>query len=251
MRKRIVAGNWKMNTDLHEGYKLMKDIVTGVVENDLSDCEIMIFPSFVHLKTFENTINGSGIVLGAQNCHYELSGAYTGEVSLEMLKSIPVGAVLIGHSERRQYFNETDDTVNLKTRAAIAHEIRAIVCCGETLEEREAGKHFDVIGRQIRKALDQVRLEDLERVVLAYEPVWAIGTGVTASDDQAQEVHAFIRNLVSELFDANAASNLQILYGGSVKPSNASALFAKPDIDGGLIGGASLKKDDFLGIIRA
>jgi len=251
MRKRIVAGNWKMNTDLHGGYQLMKEIVSLVREADLEQCEIMIFPSFIHLKTFDNTINGSGIVLGAQNCHFAPSGAYTGEISLEMLKSIPVKYVLIGHSERRQYFAETNESVAQKTKAAVEQEVHAIVCVGETLEERQSEKHFEVVGLQVRTALEGLSAQELQSIVIAYEPVWAIGTGLTASADQAQEMHAYIRGLVQESHGSPAAEAIRILYGGSVKPANATELFSQADIDGGLIGGASLKAEDFLGIIRA
>jgi len=251
MRKRIVAGNWKMNTDLHGGYQLMKEIVSQVREADLDQCEIMIFPPFIHLKTFENTINGSGIVLGAQNCHFAESGAYTGEISVEMLNSIPVKSVLVGHSERRQYFAETNEIIAKKTQAAIKGSIQAIVCVGETLEERENNNHFEIVGAQIKTVLEALESEELSNMVIAYEPVWAIGTGLTASAEQAQEMHQFIRGLVNHAHGANEADAMRILYGGSVKPGNATELFSQTDIDGGLIGGASLKAEDFIGIIRA
>lgn len=251
MRKRIVAGNWKMHTDLHEGYQLMKETIEAIRSEDLEKTEVMLFPPFIHLKTFANTINGSGITLGAQNCHYAESGAFTGEISVPMLKSASVGAVLVGHSERRQYYNETDETVALKLEAVASAGMTAILCCGETLEERESGNHFDVVDAQISTALCTLSPENLERVVIAYEPVWAIGTGVTASEDQAQEMHAFIRKVVGREHGEDLAERIRILYGGSVKPANASGLFSQPDIDGGLIGGASLNSGDFLSIIRA
>ena len=250
-RKRIVAGNWKMNTDLQDGYTLMKEIVSNVHVEDLEQCEVMIFPPYIHLKTFINTINGSGLVLGAQNCHYEESGAYTGEVSISMLKSVPVEAVILGHSERRQYFNETNETVGLKAEAVTQNGLYAIACCGETLEQREADQHFDVVAAQVNEAIAKVEIVDTDKLVIAYEPVWAIGTGVTASAEQAQEMHAHIRSLLAARYGEQKANEIRILYGGSVKPANAEELFGQPDIDGGLIGGASLKASDFLGIIRA
>lgn len=251
MRKRIVAGNWKMHTDLHEGYQLMKEMIKEIRSEDLERTEVILFPPFIHLKTFANTINGSGILLGAQNCHYAESGAFTGEISVPMLRSVPVGAVLVGHSERRQYYNETDESVALKLEAATSGELLTILCCGETLEERESNRHFQVVDDQISTALCTLSSENLDRIVIAYEPVWAIGTGVTASEEQAQEMHAFIRGVVAREHGAELAERMRILYGGSVKPGNAAGLFSQPDIDGGLIGGASLKEADFLAIIRA
>jgi len=240
-----------MNTELHDGYLLMKEIVSNVVVDDLDKCEVMIFPPFTHLKTFNNTINGSGLVLGAQNCHYAPSGAFTGEVSIEMLKGIPVEAVILGHSERRQYFNETNETVALKAEAATNAELCAIVCCGEVLEQRETDQHFDIVAQQVNVAIERVDAANTDRLVIAYEPVWAIGTGVTASADQAQEMHAHIRTLLAARYGQQKADEIRILYGGSVKAHNAAELFGQPDIDGGLIGGASLKAEDFMGIIRA
>jgi len=250
-RKRIVAGNWKMNTDLQDGYTLMKEIVSNVHVEDLDKCEVMIFLPYIHLKTFINTINGSGLVLGAQNCHYEESGAYTGEVSVPMLKSVPVEAVILGHSERRQYFNETNETVGLKAEAVTRNGLIAIACCGETLEQRKADQHFDVVAAQVNEVIAKVEAGNTDKLVIAYEPVWAIGTGVTASAEQAQEMHAHIRSLLEVRYGAAIANEIRILYGGSVKPANAEELFGQPDIDGGLIGGASLKASDFLNIIRA
>lgn len=250
-RKRIVAGNWKMNTDLQDGYTLMKDIVSNCHEADLQQCEVMIFPPFIHLKTFVNTINGSGLVLGAQNCHYAESGAYTGEISVPMLMSLPVEAVILGHSERRQYFNESNESVGLKAAATTQNGLRAIVCCGETLEQREAGDHFEIVADQVNAAITKVDANVTDLLVIAYEPVWAIGTGVTASVEQAQEMHKHIRKLLATQYGQEAADEIRILYGGSVKPNNAAELFGQEDIDGGLIGGASLKSSDFLNIIRA
>jgi len=248
MRKKIVAGNWKMNTLLKEGMEL-----AGAVEKQTSektnDALVIIAPPFTHLAKVKEVI--SSVKLAAQNCASEESGAYTGEVSPDMLVSAGVEYVILGHSERRSYYHEDNVLLNKKTKLALAKGLKPIFCCGEVLEEREAGKLFDVIREQLTVGLKDLTAEDFSKIVIAYEPVWAIGTGVTASPAQAQEMHKFIRDLLVELFGAEAAADCTILYGGSCKPSNAAELFANPDVDGGLIGGASLKAEDFMGIVNA
>ena len=251
MRKRLVAGNWKMNTDMQEGYRLLRDILDNVRENELQSCDVHVYVPFTHLKIFSNTLNGSGIVLGAQNCHHEKSGAYTGEVSADMLASVPVASVLVGHSERREYAGETSALVGQKIDRALENELQVIYCFGETLEQREAGDHFNVVADQIREGLSHLNEDAWTSITLAYEPVWAIGTGKTATADQAQEIHAHVRKLIAEIAGEEVANQIRILYGGSVKPGNAGELFGKTDIDGGLIGGAALNADSFKGIIEA
>jgi triosephosphate isomerase len=251
MRKRLVAGNWKMNTDMQDGYRLLKDILDGVREDELNACDVQVYVPFTHLKVFSNTLNGSGIGLGAQNCHQEAAGAYTGEVSADMLASVPVQHVLLGHSERRQYFNESNAIIAQKVDQALANGLQVIYCYGETLEQRENNTHFDVVESQIREGLGHLSTAQWENITLAYEPVWAIGTGKTATAEQAQEIHAHSRNLVGEMTNADVANATRILYGGSVKPGNAGELFGMADIDGGLIGGAALNAESFKGIITA
>ena len=251
MRKRLVAGNWKMNTSLAEGYELVQSIKQMVVESDIESTDILFIPPLVHLKMLSNSITGAAMYIGAQNCHHEESGAYTGEVSASMLASVPVQYVLVGHSERRQYFGESNALCNSKIKAALQNDLNVIYCFGETLEERESGSFMRVLEEQVRIGLEGIHNTLMESITLAYEPVWAIGTGKTASSAQAQEVHSAIRNVLSELYGDDTAQKVRILYGGSVKPNNASELFGQKDIDGGLIGGASLKAEDFMGIIRA
>jgi triosephosphate isomerase len=251
MRKRLVAGNWKMNTSLAEGYELVHDIKKMVVESDIEKTDILFIPPLVHLKMLSNSITGAAMFIGAQNCHQEVSGAYTGEVSARMLASIPVQYVLVGHSERRQYFGESNILCNAKIKTALESGLNVIYCFGETLEERESGHFLDVLKTQVREGLEGLSENDMNSVTLAYEPVWAIGTGKTASSGQAQEVHKVIRELIQEWYGEHVSAQVRILYGGSVKPNNAEELFSQSDIDGGLIGGASLKADDFMEIIRA
>ena len=248
MRKKIVAGNWKMNTLLKDGMELAK-AVEKLEKEKTSDALVIIAPPFTHLSRVKELIEG--VKLAAQNCASEEAGAYTGEVSPDMLKSVGVEYVILGHSERRAYYGEDDELLNKKTKLALAKDLRPIFCCGEVLEEREAGKLFDVIKEQLSVGLKDLTREEMANVVIAYEPVWAIGTGVVASPEQAQEMHKFIRDLLAGLFDKEVADNMTILYGGSCKPSNAAELFANPDVDGGLIGGASLKAEDFLAIANA
>ncbi len=248
MRKKIVAGNWKMNTLLKDGMELAK-AVEKLDKEKQSDALVIIAPPYTHLSRVNDLIDG--VKLSAQNCASEESGAYTGEISPDMLISVGVEYVILGHSERRSYYHEGNELLNKKTKLVLSKGLKPIFCCGEVLEEREGGKHFDVIREQLSVGLAGLTQEDMSNVVIAYEPVWAIGTGVVASPDQAQEMHKFIRDLLVELFDKDVAENMSILYGGSCKPSNASELFSNPDVDGGLIGGAALKAEDFMGIVNA
>lgn len=250
MRKKIVAGNWKMNKTFQEGVDLAIEISKKVVEDGAKDVKVVVSPPFTHIAEVNKVVDNDRISVAGQNCATETSGAYTGEVSAEMLWSAGADYVIIGHSERREYFKESNETLNTKVKKALEFNLTPIYCVGEVLEEREANKHFDVIKEQIEKVLFDLDKDDFAKVVVAYEPVWAIGTGKTASPDQAQEIHKFIRDLLAEKF-GEAAQNTSILYGGSCKPGNAKELFANPDVDGGLIGGASLKADDFLAIINA
>ncbi|MEN8201142.1 MAG: triose-phosphate isomerase [Bacteroidota bacterium] len=248
MRKKIVAGNWKMNTLLKDGMELAK-AVEKLKKEKTSDALVIIAPPYTHLSKVNEMI--FNVKLSAQNCASEASGAYTGEISPDMLVSTGVEYVIIGHSERRSYYKEDNELLNKKTKLALASGLKPIFCCGELLEEREAGKLFDVIREQLEVGLRDLTSEEMGQVIIAYEPVWAIGTGVVASPDQAQEMHKFIRDLLAEIFNDKVAEDMTILYGGSCKPSNAAELFANPDVDGGLIGGASLKAEDFLAIVNA
>ncbi len=246
MRKQIVAGNWKLNTNLQEAAELAIAIDKKLKENPVNkETGIVIAPPFTHLATIAGLIDTDRICLTAQNCASETGGAYTGEISVEMLKSVGVRAVITGHSERRAYYGDTDEILNKKVKLIIAQGLKPIFCCGETLEQREANKQFDIVKSQIENALFDLSKDDFLNIKIAYEPVWAIGTGKTASPDQAQEIHAFIRKTISEKYGNEVSENITILYGGSVKPSNAKELFAKKDIDGGLIGGASLDAQSF------
>ncbi len=248
MRKRIIAGNWKMNTTLDEAKKLASEIVELV--KNVDDVEIVICPPYTNLYVVYEIIKDSNVKLGAQDLHWEDKGAFTGKISADMLLSVGVKYVIIGHSEQRTYFCETDETVNKKVKQALKKGLKPIVCVGETLEQRENGETKEVVKKQVVGAFEGVSKEDILKSVIAYEPVWAIGTGKTATPEQAQEVHAFIRELLKELYDEEVAQSVRIQYGGSMKPNNAKALLEQPDIDGGLIGGASLKAKDFYGIIR-
>jgi triosephosphate isomerase (TIM) len=252
MRKNIVAGNWKMNTDLNEGIELAK-IINLKVTKELKDDRtgVVIAPPFTHLQAISQVIDKEKICLAAQNCAYEPKGAYTGEVSAPMLKSLGVKAVIIGHSERRSYFSETNEILLKKIKLVLENGMKPIFCCGEVLQERESAIHFNVVKEQISQVIFTLTEEEFKNVIIAYEPVWAIGTGKTATAEQAQEMHAFIRSLVAEKFGSELAYDTTILYGGSCKASNAAELFSKPDVDGGLIGGASLQADEFMGIVNA
>lgn len=248
MRKNIVAGNWKMNKTLQEGIELAKSVNEKVTENDT----LVIFGTpFIHLTEVAKVITKKNVFLAAQNCAVEASGAYTGEVSAEMIKSTGATYVIIGHSERRAYYGETDEILNKKVKQVLANDLKPIFCIGEVLEEREAGKHFDVVKSQLEKGLFDLSADDFSKIVIAYEPVWAIGTGKTATPEQAQEIHKVIRDTIAGKYGDEIANLTTIQYGGSCKPSNAKELFSNPDVDGGLIGGASLKADDFMGIVNA
>ncbi|MBW6479159.1 MAG: triose-phosphate isomerase [Bacteroidales bacterium] len=256
MRKKIVAGNWKMNLRLEEGMKLSSEIVEFVKNNPLDSLEgkpgVIMFTPFVHLTSVAEVIAGiKGVAVGAQNCHTEEKGAFTGEISAEMIESTGATHVLVGHSERRSYFSETDEVLAKKTEIALKHGLIPVFCCGEVLDERNAAKHFDVVKEQLYKGLFWLTEEEFSKVVIAYEPVWAIGTGVTASPEQAQEMHAYIRQIISEKYNDKIADDTTILYGGSCNAKNAAELFANEDVDGGLIGGASLKAEDFCTIIKS
>lgn len=252
MREKIVAGNWKMNCTLDEGKKLTSEIINMVATEVNSDVKVILNPPFIHLTTLKALIGDSEkVYLGAQNCNENESGAFTGEVSTAMLKSIEVDYVIIGHSERREYFEESDELLAQKVKKVLDQGLTPIFCCGEKLESREAGEQEKIVKDQIKAALFNLTDEEIRKVVIAYEPVWAIGTGKTATADQAQEMHAYIRKELSAQFSEATGQSLPILYGGSVKPGNAQEIFSKPDVDGGLIGGASLKSRDFVDIIKA
>lgn len=251
MRKHIVAGNWKMNKSFDEAEELISDIMTQLESIDLGDTLMIICPPFPYLEMASDMGEESYFMVGAQDVSAFESGAYTGEISAGMLDSMGIDFCIVGHSERRQYHHETDQQVAAKVNQLLAHDIRPIVCCGEVLEEREADKQFEVVKRQITEGLFHLEEEDIRKVVIAYEPVWAIGTGKTAIPAQAQEIHAFIRSLLAEKYGKAAADDISILYGGSCKPGNAKELFANPDVDGGLIGGACLKAEDFTAIAQS
>ncbi len=251
MRKKIVAGNWKMNMDLTEGLKFAESIEKYFKDKPSEKAQVILCPPFIHLAGMAEILKHGKVALGAQNCASEASGAYTGEVSAWMIKSTGAQYVIIGHSERRTYYHEDDKLLNKKTLLAINSGLKVIFCCGEVLKEREASQHFLIVRRQLEEGLFTLTEAQMDMIVIAYEPVWAIGTGLTASPDQAQEMHKFIRDLVKEKYTNDCAKKLPILYGGSCKPSNATEIFSKPDVDGGLIGGAALKKEDFTAIVEA
>lgn len=251
MRKTIIAGNWKMNKVADEAMGLVSEIVNIHRDEVNNNAEVVIIPPFVHLSAVSSLMKNSGVKLGAQNCSEHESGAYTGEISAAMLKSYNVQYVIIGHSERRQYYGETNALLAKKVDVALKHGLTPIYCCGETIDERTAGNHFTVNETQVSEGLCHLTEAEIKNVVIAYEPVWAIGTGVTATSAQAQEVHAYIRQLLAGKYGNDTAQSITIQYGGSMKPDNAAELLAQPDIDGGLIGGASLKSRDFIEIIKA
>ncbi len=247
-RQKIVAGNWKMNKTLQEAQILVEQILNQV--NEFDDIKKIIIPSFPFLYPINNTIaNAPNFYLGAQNCHTHENGAFTGEVSADMLKSVGCKYVLIGHSERRQYFKEKDTDLISKIKVALRHNINPIFCVGETIHERKTDNHFKVITEQLTNILKEFSVTEFSNFIIAYEPVWAIGTGETATTNQAQEMHAFIRTIISNIYSSEIANSVSILYGGSCNAQNAQELFQCPDVDGGLIGGASLKADDFCKII--
>jgi triosephosphate isomerase len=249
MRQKIVAGNWKLNTTYQEGIDLAIAVNKAVAESGIKDVKVIVSPPYTHIAEVNKVVDNDLVSVAAQNCAAETSGAYTGEVSAEMLWSAGADAVILGHSERREYYGETNEILNVKVKKALEFNLLPIYCVGEVLEERESGKYFDVIKEQLETVLFDLSAEDFAKIVIAYEPVWAIGTGKVASPDQAQEIHKFIRTLLAEKF-GDAAENTSILYGGSCKPGNAKELFANPDVDGGLIGGAALNAEDFIGIVK-
>ncbi|RMB61077.1 triose-phosphate isomerase [Dokdonia sinensis] len=248
MRKNIVAGNWKMNKDLPETIALAEELKK---QENTGTAEVIVAPTYVSLYAAYERFRESGITVAAQNMHQATSGAYTGEISAGMLKSVGVETVILGHSERRAYFAEGDELLAKKVDTALENEMRVIFCFGEELEERKGEKHFDVVESQLKNALFHLPADAWKHIVLAYEPVWAIGTGETASPEQAQDMHAFIRKTVATKYNETVADDVAILYGGSVKPNNAKEIFSKPDVDGGLIGGASLNAEDFFAIVNA
>lgn len=248
MRKYIVAGNWKMNNNLAQ----TQDLITALKQQNISsDAEVMIAPSFTNLYSAFETLKDHPVEVIAQNMHFAEHGAYTGEVSASMLESVGVKTVILGHSERRAYFGETDDILAKKVDAALAANLRVIFCFGEELADRKSGNEESVVASQIKNALFHLDASAFKNIVLAYEPVWAIGTGETASPEQAQDMHKFIRKTLNDKYGADVADQMSILYGGSVKPNNAKEIFSKPDVDGGLIGGAALNADDFFAIVNA
>jgi len=248
-RKKVIAGNWKMNKTASEAVTLTKDIIAEVGRE--TSVDIVLCPPFTALSAVAHVLEGQAVKLGGQNMHPEKNGAYTGEVSAEMLRTLYVTHVILGHSERRTYFGETDAFINKKVLTALANELKPILCVGETLAEREAGSTLAVVQRHVEGGLAGVKPEQITTVIIAYEPVWAIGTGKVATTAQAQEVHAFIRDLLTKLYGAPLAQKVRILYGGSMKPSNAAELLAEKDIDGGLIGGASLEAKSFIELVKA
>ncbi|MCZ8090419.1 MAG: triose-phosphate isomerase [Flavobacterium sp.] len=249
MRKKIVAGNWKMHKNAEETEDLLNDLIDKL-PNDV-EAQIIVAPTFVNLASAVDHLEFTNIAVAAQNMHQAEAGAFTGEISADMLKSIGVNTVIIGHSERRAYFNETDAILANKVSTALKHDMVVIFCFGEELKDRQDNQHFNVVENQLRDGLFHIENKDWELIVLAYEPVWAIGTGETASPEQAQEMHEFIRETVRKRYGNTIAEDVSILYGGSVKPENAGEIFSKPDVDGGLIGGAALKAEDFSKIVSA
>lgn len=250
MRTKVVAGNWKMNNDLNGSINLIGEIKKGLLNKNLNVTTILCPPS-ISLETANTLLKGNEIKLGAQNMYFEDSGAFTGEISPLMLKSVGCEYVILGHSERRTIFGETNQLINKKLKAAIKHNIKPIFCIGETLDQRENGTTFKVVESQIREGLEGLNETDLSNLIIAYEPVWAIGTGRNATPGQAQEVHKFIRELISKLYSESFANAIIIQYGGSVKPDNSKDLMSQPDIDGALVGGACLKADSFIKIIES
>jgi len=247
MRMPVIAGNWKMHKTVREAVALARAIKNGVADG--TSCQVVVAPPFTALASVSDAIKESSLILAAQNAHWESEGAFTGETSLPMLEDMGCGMVIVGHSERRQYFGETDSTVNNRVRAALNSPLQPIVCIGETLAERDSGMHHSIVAQQLAGGLDGLTGRSLLRIILAYEPVWAIGTGRTASPEIAQSMHSYIRCWLSEKFGDNA-QEIRILYGGSVKPDNIDVLMQQPDIDGALVGGASLEAESFLRIVH-
>jgi triosephosphate isomerase len=250
MRKRIVAGNWKMNTSQPEGIELVKNVIEKSIAVPRA-IELVIIPPFTHISEVVKHTKGTTVKVGAQNCAEWSKGAYTGEVSAAMISSIGASYVIIGHSERREFFNEDNKMLYRKIKQALENQLTPIYCCGERLKERESNSFFRVVEQQISESLFDLSKEQMLQIVIAYEPVWAIGTGKNATSQQAQDMHAFIRTTIAKKFGKEVADSISILYGGSCKPSNAEEIFARPDVDGGLIGGASLVADDFIAIAQS
>jgi triosephosphate isomerase len=249
MRRKIVAGNWKMNLDLDKGISHAKAVDKYMVANNDTDVEVILCTPFIHLAHIKDSLQAKNINAGAQNCSDKESGAYTGEISASMIKSTGAEYVIIGHSERRTYFHENDELLNAKIKVALKNNLNVIFCCGEVLSEREKGDHYNIVKSQIYRSFSGITEEEFRKIIIAYEPVWAIGTGVTASSEQAQEMHSYIRSIINDLYGDERAEDVVILYGGSCNPSNSVELFSMKDVDGGLIGGASLKEEDFCKII--
>jgi triosephosphate isomerase len=249
MRTKIVAGNWKMNKNSEETEDLLNELIEKLPDD--KEVQIIVAPTFVNLASAVDHLEFTNITVAAQNMHQSENGAYTGEISADMLKSVGVNTVILGHSERRSIFHETDSIIAYKVDTALKHDMTVIFCFGEELKDRQDKQHFNIVENQLRDGLFHLENDAWEDIILAYEPVWAIGTGETASPDQAQEMHAFIRETIRSRYGNDIAENVSILYGGSVKPDNAQEIFGKPDVDGGLIGGAALKADDFVAIVNA
>ncbi|WP_277015152.1 triose-phosphate isomerase [Flavobacterium lindanitolerans] len=249
MRQKIVAGNWKMHKNAEETEDLLNDLIDKL-PNDV-EAHIIVAPTFVNLASAVDHLEFTNIGVAAQNMHQAESGAFTGEISADMLRSIGVGIVILGHSERRAYFHETDALLAEKVNTALKHDMQVIFCFGEELKDRQSGNHFNIVENQLRDGLFHLEAKNWENIILAYEPVWAIGTGETATPEQAQEMHKFIRETITAKYSATLAEEVSILYGGSVKPDNAKEIFSKPDVDGGLIGGAALKASDFAAIVAS
>ncbi|MBA4276460.1 triose-phosphate isomerase [Flavobacterium sp.] len=249
MRKKIVAGNWKMHKNAAQTEDLLNELIAKIPAE--TNAQVIVAPTFVNLASAVNQLKSTAINVSAQNMHQAESGAYTGEISADMLKSIGINTVILGHSERRAIFHETDALIASKVNTALQHDMTVIFCFGEELKDRQSKNHFNIVENQLKDGLFHLEGKDWEKVVLAYEPVWAIGTGETASPEQAQEMHEFIRETVRKAFGSDVAEDVSILYGGSVKPDNAKEIFSKPDVDGGLIGGAALNANDFLAIVTA
>lgn len=250
MRQKIVAGNWKCNTTLQEGIELAKAVDAIVAKEGAQDVVVVLGTPFTHIVKVVENVNGKRIGVAAQNCAAEAKGAFTGEVSAAMIKSTGANYVILGHSERREYYGETSETLNKKVALALENNLTPIYCCGEALNIREAGTHNEYVINQLEETVFNLSADDFKKIVIAYEPIWAIGTGVTASSAQAQDMHANIRQAITAKFGKEVAEGTSILYGGSCNPKNANELFANKDVDGGLIGGASLKAEDFIGIIN-
>ena len=250
MRRKVIAGNWKMHKDLSESQNLISKLINELRKEEVN-CDIIICPPFTSLSEAAGLVKNTIVKLGAQNMHYEDKGAFTGEVSAAMLKSVGCEYVILGHSERRAIFSESDEMINKKIKKALGSGLRPIFCIGETLQQRESGTMNDVIKRQVTDGLQHVSTGEMEKIIIAYEPVWAIGTGVTATPQQAQEVHVYVRQLINNIFGDDTAEKLIIQYGGSVKPDNAAELLSQSDIDGALVGGACLEADSFLKIIKS